>query len=165
MGRQLTLPNATGVMGYPANGDANYAGLCSFACNYGYCPSSACSTTKVPPYIPTTSPFNPPACTGGHGDGGFAGLCSFACNYGYRPIHTCTCTSTGALVESPPTTDVVGSSIIGPDNGLCAWACSHGYCPSSACSSGSTGSSGSLVPTGWYDFCSPPHIPLTCAKC
>ncbi|GFF26046.1 mutanase Pc12g07500 [Aspergillus lentulus] len=112
----------------------------------------ACSTTKVPPYIPTTSPFNPPACTGGHGDGGFAGLCSFACNYGYCPIHTCTCTSTGALVESPPTTDVVGSSNIGPDNGLCAWACSHGYCPSGACSSGSTGSSGSLVPTGWVSF-------------
>jgi hypothetical protein len=53
---------------------------------------------------------------------------------------------------------VVGASIIGPDNGLCAWACSHGYCPSSACSS-------SLVPTGWYDFCSPPYITLSHAKC
>jgi hypothetical protein len=48
MGRQLTLPNATGVMGYPANGDANYAGLCSFACNYGYCPSSAAAPPKSP---------------------------------------------------------------------------------------------------------------------
>lgn len=35
MGIPDSLPTVTGVQGYPANGDTNYAGLCSFACNYG----------------------------------------------------------------------------------------------------------------------------------
>ena len=27
-------------------GQGNYVGLCSFACSYGYCPSSACTTSS-----------------------------------------------------------------------------------------------------------------------
>jgi hypothetical protein len=69
MGKQKKLPKATGDKGYPANGDANYAGLCDFSCNYGYCPSQACSLEQKPAYIPTSSPFNSPACVRGSGMG------------------------------------------------------------------------------------------------
>lgn len=133
MGIPEDLPKITGVQGYPANGDANYAGLCSFACNYGYCPSSACSTSKQPPYVPTSSPFLPPACVTGNGTGSLAGLCSYACNYGFCPMHACSCTAMGALVQPPAQNYGTGSSLIGPDSGLCAWTCSRGYCPNTAC--------------------------------
>lgn len=133
MGVIEEMPKATGDPGYPANGDANYAGLCSFACNYGYCPSTACSPTPQPPYVPTVSPFNPPACTGGTGVGSLSGLCSYACGYGYCPENSCTCTSQGALNQPPAVGNGTGFSLVGPDSGLCAWACSRTYCPDTAC--------------------------------
>lgn len=71
MGAQVELPNATGVVGYPAEGlDATYSGLCSFACNYDYCPSDVCDTTSHTLTIPTSSPFLPSTCTAGTGEGG-----------------------------------------------------------------------------------------------
>ena len=100
MGVTEKMSKATGNPGHPANGDANYVGLCSFACNYGHCPSSACSSTPQPPYIPLVSPFDPPACTDGTGEGNAAGLCNYSCAVGFCPIAGCTCTLEGALV--PP---------------------------------------------------------------
>ncbi|KAL3408581.1 hypothetical protein V8F44DRAFT_616772 [Aspergillus fumigatus] len=91
MRRQSTRSRATEVMGYPADGDVNYAGLFSFACSDGYC-----------------------------------------------PIHNCTCISSGALVESPPSADVVGSSIIGQTMDYVHGRAATDTAPS-ACSSGSTG--------------------------
>jgi len=38
LGIILEQVNQTDAVGYPANGDANYAGLCNFACAAGYCP-------------------------------------------------------------------------------------------------------------------------------
>jgi hypothetical protein len=145
MGKKKTLPKATGVKGYPANGDANYAGLCDFACNYGYCPKTACSTTQRAAYIPTSSPFTPPACTSGEGEGKMAGLCSFACNFGFCPVDSCTCLSTEPLNVPPEPDSIQGV----PDTddgdeyllmkGLCNFACSRDHCPAGACklSSGS----------------------------
>lgn len=90
MGKPKDPPSSgfTPVDGYPANGDANYGGLCSFACGHGFCPSDACATTQQPQYIPTNSPFSDPACTGGINLPGFPqyqGLCSYACNFGFCP--------------------------------------------------------------------------------
>ncbi|KAE8132052.1 glycosyl hydrolase family 71-domain-containing protein [Aspergillus pseudotamarii] len=133
--------------GYPKNGDANYGELCSFACNLGYCPESACSETPSPPYIPPSSPFAAPACTGGESEHGerYAGLCSFACAYGYCPISTCWCATVGDLNVPPPPSDVKGV----PDTcdadeyellkGLCNFACSRDYCPPGACKLASEG--------------------------
>lgn len=131
MGVDHTKPNATGTLGYLAEGrDANYAGLCSFACNYGYCPSKTYDTTEHPMPVPTVSDFLPPACVAGTGPGPVSGLCSYACSYGYCPINLCSCTQTGALVQPPAQTE--GPGMAGPgypdtfDN-LCDFACSRGY--------------------------------------
>jgi hypothetical protein len=121
--------------GYPANGDANYAGLCSFACGMGFCPSHACSTAPQPQYIPDNSPFSNIACTEGHAhpeyEGQFAGLCSYACAYGFCPMHVCACHRTGYLVVPPAPTDPAGVNTNSQvdDAGLCNFACARGYCP------------------------------------
>lgn len=78
-----------GTVGYPAAGkSSDYSGLCSYACNYGYCPEQYCSTTNSTLVIPTSSPFDPPACIEGTGSGDLGGLCGYACNFGYCPIHS-----------------------------------------------------------------------------
>ncbi|KZF20787.1 carbohydrate-binding module family 24 protein [Xylona heveae TC161] len=148
MGAQRELPDATGVKGYPIEGeDASYGGLCSFACNYGYCPEGACGTVQVPLTTPTVSDFAPPACVAGTGEGNLAGLCSFSCNFGYCPINACTCTATGALNVPPPATTSAGRGAAGMDSsvydGLCNFACSRGYCPEGACSNNPGGSQSS----------------------
>ncbi|KAK4445431.1 glycosyl hydrolase family 71-domain-containing protein, partial [Podospora aff. communis PSN243] len=102
MGPQATLPGPStpgyGTVGYPAEGlGPSYSGLCSFSCNYGYCPPGVCGTTEYPLVIPSVSEFLPFTCTSGTGVGDLGGLCSFACNYGFCPIHSCTCTSQGPL--------------------------------------------------------------------
>ncbi|KAJ5971679.1 Glycoside hydrolase family 71 [Penicillium vulpinum] len=135
LGPQPTLPESTGVVGYPAAGkDANYPGLCSFDCTYGYCPSTACGTVSVPLTIPTVSPFTHDTCVAGIGEGELTGLCSFSCNYGYCPIYNCTCTATGPL-NNPPAqnTSIIGWAPYIEDNGLCSFACTRDYCPSPVC--------------------------------
>ncbi len=133
-GEPLARPPAAGTPGYPANGDANYAGLCSFACNFGFCPPDVCSTSPQTPYIPDNSPFSPPACTAGTGSGALAGLCSFGCSFGFCPIHACQCTDNGYLVVPPAPTTGRGFSLVGDDSGLCQFACSRDYCPPGTCS-------------------------------
>lgn len=133
MGDQVPKPKALNINGYPAAGlNDNYGGLCSFDCNLGYCPDTACATVSAPLTTPTVSPFTPPACTGGEGSDPFPGLCSYACNFGFCPRNICTCTSQGALVEPPPVTEKVSASAEGngyDDQGLCDFACQRGYCP------------------------------------
>jgi hypothetical protein len=73
-------------------GQGNYIGLCSFCCNYGYCPPGPCKCTASGAPIPT------PPTTGANGiplpgeDNSYLGLCSFACNHGYCPPTACTTT-------------------------------------------------------------------------
>lgn len=94
MGPQVDLPTEKnnpgfGTVGYPAAGkSADYSGLCEYSCNYGFCPSDYCSTTNSTLVVPTSSPFDPPACIKGTGEGDLSGLCSYACNFGYCPIHS-----------------------------------------------------------------------------
>lgn len=60
----------------------NYAGLCSFACSYGYCPIGSCTCTKIgtDPVRPVAK--NVHACPAPGLDGSYLGLCDMACNYG-----------------------------------------------------------------------------------
>jgi hypothetical protein len=135
MGIILKEANQTSAVGYPANGDANYAGLCGFACAAGFCPSKYCSLEVQAAYIPTSSPFDPPTCTGGNTtNGNFLGLCSYACNFGFCPRNTCSCSSEGPLIQPPAQTSTgTGKSLVGPDSDLCNFACTRGYCPSGTC--------------------------------
>ncbi|CAG7981019.1 unnamed protein product, partial [Penicillium nalgiovense] len=139
MGVARKMPNATGTIGYPAEGkDANYLGLCNFACNLGNCPSRTCDTAEHPMPVPSVSDFLPPACVAGTGEGQATGLCSYACGYGYCPINLCTCTMTGALVQPPAQTEGSGMAGSGQSaiyDNLCDFTCSRGYCPSGTCMS------------------------------
>ncbi|AEO61225.1 glycoside hydrolase family 71 protein [Thermothelomyces thermophilus ATCC 42464] len=91
-----TQPTSTSEPDLPCNGGTNadgetgnYAGLCSFACSYGYCPPGPCKCTS------RGTPGTPPPPSGrdgcplpGEGDG-YKGLCSFACSHGYCPETAC----------------------------------------------------------------------------
>ncbi|OBR10453.1 mutanase [Colletotrichum higginsianum IMI 349063] len=121
--------------GYPAAGRSeNYSGLCSNACNLGFCPPAYCSPTVQPLIVPTVSEFLPPACQKGVARAeypGLGGLCSYACNFGFCPIHVCQCTVQGALTRPPPQKPGVTGKPSGGvnDENLCNFACSRGYCP------------------------------------
>lgn len=165
-GPQVTLPGPStpgyGTVGYPAAGlGPSYSGLCSFSCNYGYCPAGVCGTTQHELIIPSVSEFLPFACTGGTGLGDLGGLCSYACNFGFCPMHSCTCTSQGPLNLPPPTIGLNGRG--DPANNkdpflyddLCDFACSRGYCPEGPCTyKGNQDTGDGLVygaPDMWHD--------------
>jgi hypothetical protein len=93
MGPPVTRPDPDtpgyGTVGFPAQGkSASYSGLCSFNCNYGYCPPGVCGTTQHSLVIPAVSEFLHNTCTSGTGPGNLGGLCSFACNFGFCPLHS-----------------------------------------------------------------------------
>ncbi|KAJ5632489.1 hypothetical protein N7490_008828 [Penicillium lividum] len=66
----------------------NFLGLCSYACNFGFCPRNSCSCSSEGPLI------QPPAQTstdiGISLVGPDSDLCNFACTRGYCPSSTCT---------------------------------------------------------------------------
>ncbi|PQE27415.1 Glycoside hydrolase family 71 protein [Rutstroemia sp. NJR-2017a BVV2] len=70
-------------------GPGNYIGLCSFCCNFGYCPPGPCTCTAYGAQVPA------PPTTGQNGyplpgeDNSYLGLCSYACNHGYCPETAC----------------------------------------------------------------------------
>ncbi|PSS06984.1 carbohydrate-binding module family 24 protein [Amorphotheca resinae ATCC 22711] len=82
-------PSSSGTC-IAGTGSGNYVGLCSFCCNYGYCPPGPCTCTEYGTAIPA------PPTTGTQGyplpgeDDSYLGLCSFACNHGYCPSTACT---------------------------------------------------------------------------
>ncbi|KAF4176160.1 hypothetical protein CNMCM8694_000091 [Aspergillus lentulus] len=149
LGESRKKPNATGIQGYPLEGEsASYGGLCSFDCNYGFCPDTACGTTSAPLSVPTVSEFLPPACIAGSGEGNLGGLCSYSCGFGFCPMGSCTCTARGPLVQPPAAnTSITGAAAEGMDpvlyDDLCNFTCQRGYCPSGACVSHSSTKSGS----------------------
>jgi hypothetical protein len=69
----------------------NLRGLCSFSCNYNYCPAGPCVCTQTARIAPA-----PPPSTGQRGcpvagmDSSYSGLCSFACSHDYCPPSACT---------------------------------------------------------------------------
>ena len=119
-------------------GAGNYAGLCSFCCNYGYCPPGPCSCSEYGTQV------SPPAASWPVGypvdglDDSFLGLCSFACNHGYCPPAACTTRLTGASVHVPRSTPTSSVCVAGVGEGnyagLCSFACNFGYCPPGPCS-------------------------------
>lgn len=84
-----TSPSGTCNAG---TGAGNYLGLCSFSCNYGYCPPGPCTCTSY------GNAIAPPPTTGTAGyplpgeDSSYLGLCSFCCDHGYCPSTACTTT-------------------------------------------------------------------------
>ncbi|KAK2607086.1 hypothetical protein N8I77_005791 [Diaporthe amygdali] len=81
-------PSPTGVCN-AGTGPGNYVGLCSFCCNFGYCPPGPCTCTSYGAQVA------PPPETGTVGkplpseDDSYLGLCSYACNHGYCPSTAC----------------------------------------------------------------------------
>lgn len=64
------------------------SGLCSYACNFGFCPYLACNCDAQGPL--NVPPVQDPAQGGKPADGvEDHGLCSFACSRGYCPSPTC----------------------------------------------------------------------------
>ncbi|PQE23944.1 mutanase protein [Rutstroemia sp. NJR-2017a WRK4] len=137
-------------------------GFCGFANN------TVCVDSPTSLYVPTVSPFNPPACTGGSGEGDFADLCQWSCQYGYCPISSCTCHTQGDLVVPPPQVGNINATFV-PITGilaydqLCVFTCSRGHCPdvcasNLACTSGSgDGNFGGLCGYSCgYNFCPEP---------
>ncbi|KAH8817117.1 putative alpha-1,3-glucanase/mutanase [Xylogone sp. PMI_703] len=82
-------PPPPGQVCVAGTGPGNYAGLCNFCCNYGYCPPGPCTCTAFGSQVP------PPPTNGRDGaplpgeDDSYLGLCSFACNHGYCPPTAC----------------------------------------------------------------------------
>ncbi|TVY62742.1 Mutanase [Lachnellula suecica] len=70
-------------------GTGNYAGLCSFSCDYGYCPPGPCTCTSYGNPVPTPPVTGQAGCPVAGEDSSYAGLCSFACNHGYCPSGAC----------------------------------------------------------------------------
>lgn len=67
----------------------NMAGLCSFSCSRGYCPSEVCVCTSTG--IPETAPDTfPPGCPLEAENDSYKGLCKFSCMRGYCPPAACT---------------------------------------------------------------------------
>lgn len=117
-------------------GAYNFAGICEFACTYGYCPWTACTCTEMG--IPRLKPN----ATGVQGypiageDASYAGLCSFDCSYGYCPDTACGIVS--APLSTPTVSDFSPPACIGGTGegnlmGLCSYGCQFGFCPIDGC--------------------------------
>ncbi|RHZ43443.1 glycoside hydrolase family 71 protein [Aspergillus thermomutatus] len=144
---KLLLSEQTCMNGTGAN---NFAGLCGFACTYGYCPLGACTCTKM------GVGYEKPNSTGVQGypiaveDASYSGLCSFDCNLGFCPPSAC------GTVEVPLTTPTVSPFLppactagTGEGNlaGLCDFSCAHGFCPMNACTCTGQGALNVMNPT------------------
>ncbi|KAJ5382695.1 hypothetical protein N7517_000606 [Penicillium concentricum] len=131
-------------------GTYNFAGLCGFACKYGYCPLGACTCTKM------GLGFKKPNSTGVVGypipgeDASYSGLCNFDCNLGFCPPSAC------GTVEVPLSTPSVSPFLppactagTGAGNlaGLCDFSCTHGFCPMNACTCTGQGAVNVMNPT------------------
>ncbi|KAL1869088.1 hypothetical protein VTK73DRAFT_3366 [Phialemonium thermophilum] len=113
-------------------GPGNFAGLCSFSCNFGFCPPP-CNCTKhgdqIPP-PPGDDTVGYPAA--GLEDENYYALCSFTCSHGYCPDGACTSDQSKSNV---PSTDacIAGESTNPNQLGLCSFSCNYGYCPPPVC--------------------------------
>ncbi|KAJ5771869.1 Glycoside hydrolase family 71 [Penicillium odoratum] len=81
------------------SGEDELAGLCSFGCNYGYCPIYNCTCTATGPL--NTPPAQNTSIVGWAPDTDDNGLCNFACTRDYCPSPVC--------LDSTPDDDSCGS--------------------------------------------------------
>ncbi|KAM0332543.1 hypothetical protein ACHAQA_002827 [Verticillium albo-atrum] len=122
----------------------NFEGVCSFSCNFGYCPRGPCTCTKMGLKVPDPKALNIDAWPGPGVTCTFEGLCAFSCNHNYCPSPTCSkdaslkgkCVIPQPMPEPDPEPEVPSeqgcASGKGQGNfeGLCAFSCGRGFCPS-----------------------------------
>ncbi|KAJ5632142.1 hypothetical protein N7490_008481 [Penicillium lividum] len=131
--KPLSLANDTCVEG---TGTGNFAGLCGFTCQYGYCPIGACYCTKMGAAATLPNATNTVGYPAAGEDANYSGLCSFSCNYGYCPDSAC---GTVDVPLSTPTSSpftppaCVAGEGDGNLAGLCSYSCNYGYCPIHSC--------------------------------
>ncbi|PTU21963.1 hypothetical protein P175DRAFT_0424640, partial [Aspergillus ochraceoroseus IBT 24754] len=131
--KSLSLSNDTCVEG---TGTGNFAGLCEFSCQYGYCPIGACYCTKMGMAATLPNATGTIGYPAAGEDANYSGLCSFSCNYGYCPDGAC---GTVEVPLSTPTSSPFTPSACvageGEGNlaGLCSYSCNFGYCPINSC--------------------------------
>ncbi|KAH8817264.1 quinon protein alcohol dehydrogenase-like superfamily [Xylogone sp. PMI_703] len=114
-------------------GQDNFSGLCSFSCNFGYCPSPCTCTTygaQIPPPTANDVVGYPVAAVGGDPD--YVALCSFTCARGYCPDGACTTDEAASSIETNDVC-VAGVALIPNQAGLCSFTCNFGYCPPQVC--------------------------------
>jgi hypothetical protein len=134
-----TLSSGSGSFCIAGAGDGNLAGLCSFSCNYGFCPSNACTCTKkgrqvTPPAISNTLGLS----VAGQDIALYSGLCEFTCSHGYCPSGACT--SDPSKAADGASSFCTGGTGSGNLAGLCSFSCNYGFCPSNACTCTQRGS-------------------------
>lgn len=127
-----TPTSSSGSFCIGGTGSGNLAGLCSFACNYGFCPSNACICTQrgrqvTPPSTSNTLGFP----VAGQDVALYSGLCEFTCSYGYCPSGACT--SDPSKAAGGTSSFCTGGTGSGNLAGLCSFSCNYGFCPSNAC--------------------------------
>ncbi|KAI4731852.1 glycoside hydrolase [Aureobasidium sp. EXF-10728] len=127
-----TPTSGSGSLCIAGTGNGSLAGLCSFSCNYGFCPSNACTCTLrgrqvTPPAASITIGF--PVV--GQDVALYSGLCEFACSHGYCPSGACT--SDPSKAANGVGSFCTGGTGNGNLAGLCSFSCNYGFCPSNAC--------------------------------
>jgi hypothetical protein len=127
-----TPTSGSGSFCIAGTGSGNLAGLCSFACNYGFCPSNACTCTQrgrqvTPPSTSNTLGFP----VAGQDVALYSGLCEFTCSHGYCPSGACT--SDASKAADGTSSFCTGGTGSGNLAGLCSFSCNYGFCPSNAC--------------------------------
>ncbi|KAK2043757.1 hypothetical protein LZ31DRAFT_620708 [Colletotrichum somersetense] len=117
-GKPPVKPKPTGIQGYPLPKlDASFSRLCSFTCNYGFCPEDYYTTTEGKSF-----------------DGLFDDLCKFSCAHGFCPIGVCRCLATRFLNLLEPNTSSTARTLDGiHDYGLCRYAYARGFCSGNVC--------------------------------
>lgn len=74
-----TATGSTCTAGTVADGvSGNYAGLCSYACSYGYCPEGVCTCTATGTPATVPADLGTDGCPAAGLDDSYAGLCSFS---------------------------------------------------------------------------------------
>ncbi|KAG9669891.1 carbohydrate-binding module family 24 protein, partial [Aureobasidium melanogenum] len=134
-----TPTGGSGSFCIAGTGDGNLAGLCSFSCNYGFCPSNACTCTQRGRQINAPAASNTlgfPAA--GQDIALYSGLCEFTCSRGYCPSGACT--SDPSKAANGDGSFCTGGDGSGNLAGLCSFSCNYGFCPSNACTCTKRGS-------------------------
>ncbi|CAD0091638.1 unnamed protein product [Aureobasidium vineae] len=134
-----TPTSGSGSYCVAGTGNGNLAGLCSFSCNHGFCPSNACTCTQrgrqvTPPAVSNTLGFP----VAGQDIALYSGLCEFTCGHGYCPSGACT--SDPSKAANGDGSFCAGGTGSGNLAGLCSFSCNYGFCPSNACTCTQRGS-------------------------
>ncbi len=143
----LSLASSVCTSGF---GDPKYLNLCSFACQYGYCPP-VCTCTSMGAAATKPTAQNVNGCPAPGIDSTHLGLCSFGCNYGYCPSSLCQVYPAGHVCTAPnPAVPPIPVCVSGRADGayaeLCSFSCYYGFCPPEICTCTQAGTSSPALP-------------------